>query len=176
MTDVTPPAATEPPRLRKWLVPALVASLSLNLLVAGFMLGHAWGFRHRPFGGPPMNGLAGPMGRLIGDLPPDRRALVQGSFDEQRKVLTSLSPAVRAARRDLTGTLRTTPFDRAKLEVALQKLADAEYALRTGTAAVTSQLVEKLTDREREQLERMLRRFSGATDDGREPSVPPKTP
>ena len=172
MTDVSPAAPVAPSRLRKWLLPALVASLSLNLLVAGFMLGHAGGpGRHRPKDGP-----AGPIGRFVGDLPPDRRAAVQGTWDEQRKMVASLSPAVRAARRELAEALRATPFERARLEAALQKLAAAEHALRNGTAAATSQLVEKLTDPERAGLERMLGRIAAVLDDGRESDPVPKTP
>lgn len=175
MTDVSPPPAAESSRLRKWLVPALVASLSLNLLVAGFALGGAWGWRHHPgrFGGPAMNGPAGPIGRFVGDLPSDRREALKGLVDEQRKVQAALLPAVKAARSDLAYALRASPFERAKLEATLVKLADAERALRGGTASATSQLVEKLTDPERAGLERMLRRMAAFLDDGREPGPPP---
>lgn len=180
MTDVspTPPVEPAPSRFRRWLLPALVASLSLNLLVAGFVLGQAGGpGRHRPgFGGPPMNGPAGPIGKFVGDLPSDRRNTLKGLVDEQRKVQADLSPAVRIARRELADALRATPFERAKLETALQKLAGAENALRMGTAGPTSQLVEKLTDPERASLERMLRRISAFMDDGREQETAPKAP
>lgn len=180
MTDVSPtlPVGPGPSRFRRWLVPALVASLSLNLLVAGFVLGHAGGpGRHRPgFGGPPMSGPAGPIGKFVGDLPSDRRDALKGLVDEQRKAQAALSPAVKTARRELAEALRAAPFERAKLEAALQKLAGAENALRMGTAGPTSQLVEKLTDPERANLERMLRRISAFMDDGRDPETAPKAP
>jgi uncharacterized membrane protein len=173
MTDVSPPPATAASRLRRWLVPALVTSLSLNLLVAGFMLGHALDrARHRPFGGPGMYGAGGPIGRFIGSLPPDRRAVVEGALAEQRNVFETLTPDVRQARRTFSDSLRASPFDRTKLETALHRLADAEHALRTASAGATSQLVEKLTDRERDQLERMLRRFTSGGDQTREPAAP----
>jgi uncharacterized membrane protein len=177
MTDVSPPAGSWFSKYRKWLVPALVASLSLNLLVAGFMLGHAiGGRRHGPgFGGPVIGGPAGPIGRFIGDLSADRRAALQGPFDAQRKAMADLAPAVRTARRDLAESLRATPFDRAKLETALQKLASAENALRSGTATLTGQLVEKLSDRERQGLERSLRRMI-VGDEGRGADGIPGTP
>jgi uncharacterized membrane protein len=173
MTDVTPPAQTTFSRFRRWLVPVLVVSLSMNLLVAGFMLGHAVMARHRGFGGPQLTGPVGPIGRFIGDLPRDRRAAVQGLFDEQRKVLAGLTPAVRTARRDLDAALQGTPFDRAKLETALRALSDAEHTLRTGSASSTSLLVEKLSDDERRRLQHMLRRIMGSLDDGREPQPNP---
>jgi len=178
MTDPTRPVAAAMHKSRRWMLPALVASLSLNLLVAGFILGHAFGLGTRSPGplGRLMNGPTGPIGKFVSELPPNRRAALQDVMQGQRNVAASFAPAVSAARRELAEVLRGAPFERTKLEAALQKLADAEHALRTGSAAATSQLVDKLTDPERSGLEHVLRRIAIAFDDGKDPEPGVKAP
>ena len=96
-------------------------------------------------------------------------------MDEQRNSQSALTPAVKDARREISDVMRASPFEPVKFQAALQKLADTEHNLRNGTAAVTSQLVGKLTDPERNDLERMLRKMTAFTDDGKEPG-PAATP
>ena len=59
MTLTPQPEATATTRPRKWVLPLLVASLSLNLLIAGFLLGGAWLMRHHPPGLPGRMGGGG---------------------------------------------------------------------------------------------------------------------
>jgi uncharacterized membrane protein len=175
MSQSSDPVDQPVSRLRKWLVPLLVASLSLNLLVAGMVIGGAWMRHHRQpgFAGRMAGGPAGPISRFIRQLPAERRATLQSFLDRHRQAIETAWPSVTSARRDLAAVLTATPFDRTKLDAALKKLNDADYALRTGAAANTGEMVEKLTDGERKELERLLRRLAPGLDDGRGGPPPP---
>jgi uncharacterized membrane protein len=67
-----------------------------------------------------------------GQRPAERRATLQSFLDRHRQAIELAWPSVTSARRDLADVLTASPFDRTKLDAALKKLNDADYALRTG--------------------------------------------
>ena len=157
---------------QRWWRGLLVASLALNLLIAGAVLGGAWVMRLHggPFGvmrhsaaGP----VVGPVGRFIGALPPERRSALREMIAQYQGASVEFNHGMAAARHDAADALLTTPFDRAKFETALKRVYDAELAGRTAMIPATGNVVEHLTGAEREMFLHMLRWQQGVGVDGR---------
>ncbi len=114
-----------------WMRMLLVASLALNLLVAGVVLGHAIMDRDHGRGPRPVELALGPFARAMDRE--DRRAILEslrGNPD-----LRPLSRDQRAAAfGEILATLRAEPFDRNRAEAAIsaqaRKVQDLEQALQ----------------------------------------------
>jgi uncharacterized membrane protein len=131
---------------------ALVASLALNLLVAGAVAGMAFGFfKHRPSFGVVRSEDFGLMG-LTRHIPEERRKEVRKQLREDRDRLRPLVDDIRASRRDAADKLAAEPFDKAALETAIKATSSKESALRETAIAAFLGHVEKLTPSERQLL------------------------
>ncbi len=175
MTLTPQPEATATTRPRKWVLPLLVASLSLNLLIAGFLLGGAWLMRHHPPGLPGrMGGMAaGPINRFVDGLPAERRTALADAIGKHRQAVTSSLDTIRQANRDVIASLTVVPFDRAKFETVLRQLAEAQRAARTNSVPSAGAVVEQLTETERQGLSRSMRRANAFSGVGKDPDPPP---
>lgn len=127
-----------PPRSRtnRWLVVALTASLCLNCLIVGIVIGRlavpqgrlpfAAGFQQRP---PLPRGIE----MLINTIPPNVRPAVRGRFMAARPAIMARLHAIGVARHGVGVALAAQPFVPAALDDALARLraanADAQQEI-----------------------------------------------
>lgn len=159
MTDqsnqTNPPAP--PNRGSRWVKVALVASVGLNLAVAGLVLG-AW-LGDGPHKGMPRDMSFGPFSEALSDT--DRRALRKGLMDRMGEFRTSRE-AARADFEALLATLRADPFDPQAMRTALTAIEtrNAER-LELGRSLIETRIAEMSTEERQafaDRLEKGLRR------------------
>ena len=153
-TPATPPVA----KRRRWLWPLLIASLALNLLVAGVLIG---GAVIRGWHGPGRHGVSafeGPIVRFVDRLPRERRNALGPLLDKHRGNVLASAPSMRQVRRDLADALTAEPFDRKRFETALDSIGAAETSARKVAATSAGDLVSALSADERRGLVRSMRR------------------
>lgn len=158
MNDLSPsPPRSGLPRGLRWL---LIASLALNLLVAGLVVG-ALAREGGPGARPrPAELSLGPFARAL--EPEDRRAVLR-SLGDHRPDLRPLGRQDRAALfAEVMAALRAEPFDRARAAAALAeqsaRVAEVERAVRDALlarlAAMTAAERAAFADRLEAELER----------------------
>lgn len=94
---------------------ALVVSVSLNLLVAGLMLGHHLSGRGGRGGNPGLE-------RLFATVPDEVRREVRRAMAEDEQVRDARRLALREARQQVAAALSARPFDPAAADAALTNL------------------------------------------------------
>jgi uncharacterized membrane protein len=145
-----PTTSERPPRQSRWLFPALIASLALNLLFIGGIGAAAWQKKHhRGHGFGADFGLMG----FVRELPDDRAAVVREQITKARESTRPLKKAVREAWRDANATLTVEPFDKEKFKAAMARASDAESQFKAAIAGGLADMAEKLTAEERAKLQ-----------------------
>ena len=148
--------------LARWLQVLLVASLSINLLIAGAVLGGAWVARHHLGGGGPMGrvgpamAMLGPVGKFVGTLKPERRAELRDAIGQHQTAMAEFNAAMASVRNEAAEAIGQTPFNRAKFEAVLKRLYETEGSARSAGVASSGAFVEKLTGEERGAFVRIL--------------------
>jgi uncharacterized membrane protein len=142
-------------RNNKWLIGALVASVVLNLLLAGFVIGRLSGFGPPPaFGPDPTAGFV----RLLGFLPEDRRS---GITPTLRSHLGEMMPMLRSVRGDqhaVIAALTAEPFAPEALARALAELRTHLTAVQVASHESFVAMAGQLTAEERGALADAMRR------------------
>jgi uncharacterized membrane protein len=176
----------ESPRAKgpaRWQQVVLVLSLSLNLLIAGAILG-AVGFHWRGGERPgqmrpgPALALMGPVGKFAATLAPERRAELRDVMALHQAGAAEFNKAMTPARRDVAEAVLAMPFDPTRFEAALKRIYESEVAARTANIAASSAFVEHLTDRERAAFLKTLNwpGVPGSEKSAAEESATPKAP
>jgi uncharacterized membrane protein len=143
------------PRMRRGVRIVLFASLALNLLVAGLVLGAVLTHRDRPDRHPPrFDQVAGPMSRAMSHE--DRRAIGQAmrqAFREERPT----REAVKAEYDRVIAALETVPFDsQAVRESVERQMAATDRRMRLGREVLLNR-IEAMSDGERAAFAARLR-------------------
>jgi uncharacterized membrane protein len=100
----------------------LGASLGLNLFLAGVIGAHML----RPMlAGPPPGSAEGPLGRLIGALPPDDAQRVRAVLERERPNYVDARMQISVARREVAAAIARTPYDEAAVRAALSDWHDS---------------------------------------------------
>jgi uncharacterized membrane protein len=158
-----PPAAPAPPgpTPSRWLKPALIVSVALNLAVAGLVLGAWLGDGHRK--GMPRDLSFGPFSEALSDQ--DLRALRKGLMDRAGEFRSSRE-AARADFATLLTTLRADPFDPAAMKAALAAIEtrNAER-LELGRSLIETRLVEMTVEERLAFADRLERGLHGRRKD-----------
>jgi uncharacterized membrane protein len=128
-----------------------LALLALNVLLASAFLYRTWAWRH----GPP-DPVAGPIMRLLRDLPSDRRETLREPIAAVRQSLQDLRRGAGTARQDAASTLSKDPFDRVAFEAALRRMMEAEGSGRQNAIASLTNLADALTPVERQSFAKLL--------------------
>ena len=149
MTVTSAPVPTGA-RTSRWMRVALVASLALNVGVAGAFASAYWRFRREaPF--------AAGTGNLLGYtamLPPDRRQIIMRQTGEQRRSLRPLRAEVQAARLASRAAFLAEPFDRDAFAKAQSQVLDAEFRARKEAHALFLTIAGTLSAEERQSFAR----------------------
>jgi uncharacterized membrane protein len=196
MSDTTSPQ--QPDRLRRWLGPALLISVVINLFLVGLMVTAMLVHRpakHGEFRSPPPS-FFGMMKRGAAELPPADRAAMRDIMVQQFPIIRPYFAKIDAARRELADVIATSPYDPVKVGAAFAKIdaAQAEMVRATREAMIQGfgKMDEKqrirLADAMRKQADRRLRGkimqegdgpppgASGAMGLGLNPPPPPGSP
>lgn len=134
---------SDTPKKRRWLVPALVISLALNLLVVGIVIGAVTSGGGKQRGGHD----GGPARGFIGEpflraLPQEhRRALAEG-LRENPVAMQETREALRERVQNLLTVLRTDPFD---AETAARLLSEQRSLVVDRQKHGESLLLERLS-------------------------------
>ena len=150
MTTTTAPAHDT--RTPRWLRTALMASLALNLAVAGAFASAYWRSRQEaPFAAGPGNG------NLLGFtalLPPDRRQAIMRQTGEQRLTLRPLRAELRASRLAARAVFLADPFDREAFAKAQAHVLEAELRARREAQSLFLTIASSLSKEERQAFAR----------------------
>ncbi|WP_119299530.1 periplasmic heavy metal sensor [Dongia deserti] len=126
---------------------ALVVSLCVNLLLAGFMVGSRWhdGPRHHRFFGGPM----------MGSVPEEARPLMREVFKFHKAEFDGHRAAIEQARMKVADVLKKDPIDQAQLNQALDELMRQTQSLHQFGHQVLVEVAQKLPpDLRREMADR----------------------
>lgn len=155
MTDVkSPDPQTQAPRERR-LRRLLIASFAINLLVFGAVAGTAvsvgWNRTHRSGSSSSATEDYG-LWAFAKDLPADRRKEVRRTLRKERDVLQPLYMEIEDSRRAAAHVLTVEPFDRARFQQALDRLADSENRLKQTALGIVLKTSDSLSPDERKAL------------------------
>ena len=155
MTTTSTAAATDArPRSQRWIRVALVASLALNLGIAGAFGSAYWRFRREaPFAAGPV-GMPGNLLGFTASLPPERRSDIMRRTGEQRRSLRPLRAEVQAARLAARAAFLAEPFDRQAFAKAQAQVLEAEMRARKETQALFVEIAGSLSREERQAFAR----------------------
>lgn len=142
MTMPSEPALTAR-RAPRWMWIALVISVALNLLVVGVVAAAMFHFRSR--GWDREAGFA----NYVSSLPAERRTVMSELLEAQRTALRPLRRQSRAARAQVRGSLTNEPFDRTKLDEALNVARQARSALDQARGDWIARIAEQMSAEER---------------------------
>lgn len=162
INETLPPASGEPAPKRRRLQIALIASLAINLLVAGAVAGGLYAARHGY--GPRAMGEFGLM-RFSHSLSGDRRNVIHGAISDRWSTLKPMREAVGRARRAFSVALSTEPFDKVAIDAATKAVIEAETQLRTARLAIITDTAEKLSPDERRAFEAWKKTHKGRWSD-----------
>ena len=153
MSDTTPATPRKPVN---WLLVALIASLGLNLLVAGAVAARWY------MGPPPERYARLTQTQLIPrmffrDLDRSRRLELLGVFKGEDKAIRAGRDAVKAQVAELADALEAEPYDAARVKAAVEGFtAQSEALFMAGNAAAMA-LLDQLTPEERKLMAQRLR-------------------
>lgn len=151
MTETSQPQSAAVRPRRRWLVPLLVASLAVNLLIAGAMAGWAW--RHGPGG---HGGRHGGPDRILWLLPEAKQDQARAIIDRYRAADAGQDADRKAAQEAMLTALTAEPLQRPTFEQALSRLGSAELARRLNPTML-GEIAATLTADERKELAARLR-------------------
>lgn len=128
----------------RWLYPALVASLAVNLAVLGSMAGAFWHHRHgRHEGG---------LSSFVRHLPDERRAPLREFLTGEREKLKPLRDDMRKAWRESNDVLGEDPFDKDKLKAVMGRMNDAEARIRAAISDAVAETAARMTPEDRQAM------------------------
>jgi len=153
--DSGPPAPTSSRSRRRWLVPLLVASIAINLVIAGAALsGRFW--PHGERGG--LHRSADLMPRsFFAELDRQRRDEVVEVFRAKKPEFREERRVLREAAAALADALEREPYDPNLAQSAIAQHTGKSHQLIDLGATVAGDLVEALTPEERRALAAAIR-------------------
>ncbi len=164
-------------RERRWLGPALLVSLIINLFLLG-MIATALIF-HRPPPGDEFGPVPSPFFRMLqkdmGGRRPDDRAVVRSIMIQQFPIIRPYIVKIEIARRDLAQAIGATPYDPAKVSAAFERVDQAQAEMIRATRDAMVQGFGKLDPAQRERLAETMRKQAERriTNKGSEDGPPP---
>jgi uncharacterized membrane protein len=134
-------------RLR-YLYPAFIASLALNLLFVGFLATAFWNREHEE--APRDRGFLG----FVSQLPADRQETIRNQIVVEREATKGLRDDVRTSWLAANALLAAEPFDKDKFLAALMQVRGAEDRFKTAIYGTVAETAAELTPEERKLLQK----------------------
>ncbi len=181
MSDVNmPEPSAAPDKRRRWLGPAFLVSLVINLFLVGLIVS-AVVAHHSPkhHGGPFMfGGLRANLSDVSKEDRAAMRKVMVGQFKNIRPQLTEMNKA----RKALAEVIGQTPYEPAKVAEAFDRIERAQAAMASITRDAMIKGFGKMSDEQRQRLSKVMakgaehhwRRKRGGHGDG--PPPPPDGP
>jgi uncharacterized membrane protein len=136
----------------RWVGWALVASLALNLFLAGVAGVRYWREHWRE----PERAMMGPMGRFGSGLPESGRAKVKAVMDARQGEIREQGREFRRARSEAMQALAAEPFDRVKAEAAFAEARRRAEAMSTVMQSAMIEASAQFTPEERKAFRERL--------------------
>lgn len=140
----------------RWVGWALVASLALNLFLAGVIGVRFWREHWREGPERAMAGAFGPMGRIAGSLPESGRAKMKAVMETRQQAMRERSREYRRARSEAMQALSADAFDRSRAEAAFAEARRRADAMSEGVHAAMIEASSQLTPDERKAFRERL--------------------
>lgn len=128
-----------------WVVVALIASVCLNLALAGVMIGRHW--HDWP-------GRGGMFSSLLRDMPEETRTLVTQIFEANRPAFDAKRAEIDRARQRVADVLQVDAIDQAQLDAALAGMQTRMSELFQLGQKVMVEVAHKLPPEQRKELAR----------------------
>jgi uncharacterized membrane protein len=139
-----------------WTMFLLVASLAVNLLIAGAAgIRYFYPERLERWSGASFTQLL--PRRFLSDLPDDRRREFLDLLKSRREVFRQSRSGMRDVALRFAAALERNPYDEAQLTQAIQDFTKLSTQMVDSGTEVTLQIVQKLTPQERLQLAQRVR-------------------
>ena len=156
MSDMTPPPSGK--ASRRWLGPAFLASLALNLfLVALIAVAFVRGPADRGFGLPRGHEPA-LMHGVFKELPEEDRQLIRRTMRERFREIRPHIRQSRKARDELADALAAQPYDEAAAHAAFDRMAAAMAAMSDAGRDAMMEMFAKLTPEQRQRMAEAMRK------------------
>ncbi len=160
MSDPLSPQTPASDRLRRWLGPALLISMVLNVFLIGMiataMIVHRPG-KHADFRSPPPS-FFGMMKRGAADLPPGDRAAMRDIMVQQFPIIRPYFTKIDLARRDLADVIAANPYDSEKVGAAFAKVDAVQAEMVRATRNAMIQGFGKMSNDQRARLADAMRK------------------
>ncbi|MFL5258402.1 MAG: periplasmic heavy metal sensor [Hyphomicrobiales bacterium] len=156
MVETPERASADAPRRSRWWLALLVLSLALNLVVLGAVAVRLWApERFERFTGSGYSPLL--PRKFLSDLSSEKRKEVGDLLRRNRAEFRSDFAAMRKAAADLADALERQPYDEAAVTAAIANHVKTIDRMVDRGAAVTMDVVRKLTPDERSLLAKRIR-------------------
>jgi uncharacterized membrane protein len=160
MSETLSPQLPTNDRLRRWIGPALLISLIINLFLVGMiataMIAHRGGPRGE-FRSPPQP-FFGMMRRGAAALPAGDRAAMRDIMMQQFPIIKPYFVKIDTARRNLADVIAATPYDPAKVAAAFATIDSAQAEMVKATRNAMIQGFGKMSDEQRIRLADAMRK------------------
>ena len=133
-------------RVPRWIWVLLVASLSINLLIAGIVVGNMLAVRSGYWSS---SIVIQRTQRFMRSLSPERRAEVRQILNANRERMAPYGQEVRAMRMQIRNLLEQDSYSEEALSGALDKLAEKEAIARHAAKSTMLAILAKLRPKER---------------------------
>lgn len=182
MSDIRSTEGTTTLHERRWLGPALLVSLIINLFLLG-MIATALIFGPRPPHGEQFGEVPPPFLRAlhkdVSELPSDDRAALRTLMIQQFPAIQPYIVKMETARKELAVAIGKTPYNAADVSAAFQKVDDAQTEMIHATRGAMIEGFGKLNPEQRQRLSqamyRQAERRMTKSNAGR-PDAPPPGP
>jgi uncharacterized membrane protein len=129
---------------------ALIASLALNFLIAGWITAAVWRARSIAFAGHP--NFSANLRGYAAQLPADRRDAIWANIAEERNQIRAIRGEVRTAREEVLKILTSEPFDKQRFAEAQARLFAAEDKVRDVVQRLNVAIANSMTREERQSF------------------------
>ena len=140
----------------RWVGWALVASLALNLFLAGVIGVRFWREHWREAPERAMAGAFGPMGRIAGSMPESSRAKVKAVMETRQQQLRESGREYRRARAEAMQALSAEAYDKGRAEAAFAEARRRADAMSEVVHAAMIEASSQLTPEERKAFRERL--------------------